>query len=62
MPHKPHASTNRRAYTLPLDREDERSPVVVIMQDGEATIYLTLKEAKYLSQELTQIIQKFEKP
>lgn len=49
----------RKAYMITLDMEDERSPVVAVMQDGEATIYLTLKEAQLLSQELAQIIQKF---
>lgn len=48
-----------RALRISLDLEDEHSPIVAIMQDGEATIYLTLKEAQHLSQELAKVIKKF---
>lgn len=48
---------HHRAYTISFDREDKNSPVVMIMQDGEATIYLTLKDAIGLAEELHRVLK-----
>lgn len=60
MPSKIPVARRHKAFTLSLDMEDVHSPVVLVVQDGEATIYLTLKDAKTLSKELAKILKRFE--